>query len=91
MTTSHESLFVYQQGKSHATYHDPSYQPIFADEHKLEFSDKELEKGAQDTCGDNKQCMFDIFTTGKLRIGRATKETVTQFVAVVNDTAKPGD
>ncbi|XP_074609320.1 protein mesh-like isoform X2 [Acropora palmata] len=89
VTTSHESLFVYQQGKSHATYHDPSYQPIFADEHKLEFSDKELEKGAQDTCGDNKQCMFDIFTTGKLRIGRATKETVTQFVAVVNDTAKP--
>ncbi|XP_074631718.1 sushi domain-containing protein 2-like [Acropora palmata] len=89
LTTSNESLFVYQQGKSHATYHDPNYQPIFAEEHKLEFSDKELEKEAQNTCGDNTQCMFDIFTTGKLRIGKATKETVTQFVAVVNATAKP--
>ena len=91
MTTSNESLFVYQQGKSHVTYHDPNYQPIFADEHKLEFSDKQLEKEAQITCGDNTQCMFDIFTTGKLRIGKATKESVTQFVAVVNATAKPGD
>ena len=90
MTTPDESLFVYQQGKSHATYHNPSYQPIFADSQKLDFQDKALEKEAQDICGDSSQCMFDIFTTGKVRIGRATKETVRQFVAVINDTDKPG-
>ncbi|XP_068694477.1 uncharacterized protein [Montipora foliosa] len=89
VTTSTESLFVYQQGSSHATYHNPHFQPIFADEQKLDFSDKDLEKEAQNICGDSTQCMFDIFTTGKVRIGRATKETVKQFVAVVNDTDRP--
>ena len=91
MTTSTESLFVYQQGSSHATYRNPHFQPIFADEQKLDFSDKDLEKEAQNICGDSTQCMFDIFTTGKVRIGRATKETVKQFVAVVNDTDRPGE
>jgi len=91
VTTSDESLFVYQQGKSHASYHNPSYQPIFPDSQSLDFADKSLEKEAQDVCGDNAQCMFDVYTTGKVRIGRATKETVKQFVAVINDTDKPGE
>ena len=34
--------------------------------------------------------MFDIYTTKKVTIGKASKETVEQFVAVVNDTVKPG-
>ncbi|XP_020611647.1 protein mesh-like isoform X3 [Orbicella faveolata] len=89
VTRPEESLFVYQQGQSHSTFHNPSYQPIFPDSQSLEFTDKALEKEAQDVCGENSECLFDIFTTGKVRIGRATKETVTQFVAVVNDTVKP--
>ena len=56
----------------------------------MNFTDKVLEKEAQDVCGESSECLFDIFTTGKVQIGRATKETVTQFVAVVNDTVKPG-
>ena len=34
--------------------------------------------------------LFDIYTTGKVNIGKATKQTEKQFVAVVNDTDKPG-
>ena len=90
VTTSSESLFTYQQGKSHATYHHPNYQPIFPDSQVLEFVDKSLEKEAQDVCDGSTQCMFDIYTTKKVRIGRASKETVEQFVAVINDTVKPG-
>ena len=90
VTTAAESLFTYEQGKSHATYHHPNYQPIFADSQQLVFSNKSLERDAKDVCGDNLQCMFDIYTTKKVTIGRASKETVEQFVAVINDTVKPG-
>lgn len=91
VTKPDESLFVYQQGQDHSTFHHPSYQPIFPDSQSLDFTNKTLEKEAQNICGDSSECMFDIFTTGKVRIGRATKETVTQFVAVINDTVKPGE
>ena len=91
VTRPDESLFVYQQGQSHSTFHHPNYEPIFPDSQSLDFTDKALEKEAQDICGDSSECMFDIYTTGKVRIGRATKETVKQFVAVVNDTVKPGN
>ena len=90
VTTAADSLFIYQQGKSHSSYHHPQYEPIFPDTQSLIFDDKSLEKEAQNVCGENKECMFDIYTTKKVRIGRATKETVQQFVAVINDTVKPG-
>ena len=90
VTTAAESLFTYEQGKSHATYHHPNYQPIFADSQPLVFSNKSLERDAKDVCGDNLQCMFDIYTTKKVTIGRASKETLEQFVAVINDTVKRG-
>lgn len=90
VTTAAESLFTYEQGKIHATYHHPNYQPIFADSQQLVFSNKSLERDAKDVCGENLQCMFDIFTTKKVTIGKASKETVEQFVAVINDTVKPG-
>ena len=90
VTKPDDSLFVYQQGQDHSTFHHPNFQPIFPDSQKLDFTDKVLEKEAQNVCGDSSECLFDIFTTGKVRIGRATKETVTQFVAIVNDIVKPG-
>nr|XP_058948028.1 protein mesh-like [Pocillopora verrucosa] len=89
VTKPDESLFVYQQGQDHSTFHHPNFQPIYPDSQNLDFTDKVLEKEAQNVCGDSSECLFDIFTTGKVRIGRATKEIVTQFVAVVNDTVKP--
>ena len=90
VTKPDESLFVYQQGQDHSTFHHPNFQPIYPDSQNLDFTDKVLEKEAQNVCGDSSECLFDIFTTGKVQIGRATKEIVTQFVAVVNDTVKPG-
>ena len=90
VTKPDESLFVYQQGQDHSTFHHPNFQPIYPDSQNLDFTDKVLEKEAQNVCGDSSECLFDIFTTGKVRIGRATKEIVTQFVTVVNDTVKPG-
>ena len=90
VTTENESLFTYQQGKNHASYFHPDYTPIFPDSQELVFEDKSLEEEAKGVCGDSAQCMFDIYTTKKVTIGKASKETVEQFVAVINDTVKPG-
>ena len=90
VTTEDESLFTYQQGKNHGSYFHPDYTPIFPDSQELVFEDKSLEEEAKEVCGDSAQCMFDIYTTKKVTIGKASKETVEQFVAVINDTVKPG-
>ncbi|XP_073244634.1 uncharacterized protein [Porites lutea] len=89
VTTEDESLFTYQQGKNHGSYFHPDYTPIFPDSQELVFEDKSLEEEAKEVCGDSEQCMFDIYTTKKVTIGKASKETVEQFVAVINDTVKP--
>ena len=90
VTTADESLFIYEQGKNHGSYYHPDYRPIFPDSQKLVFQDKSLENEAKEVCGESTQCMFDIFTTKKVTIGKASKETVEQFVAVINNTVKPG-
>ena len=64
--------------------------PIFLDEEDLVFSNATLGQQARDLCGNNKQCLFDIHTTGKITIGRASKQAAESFVAVINETETPG-
>ena len=85
-TTANDSLFTYNEGKSHASYFDGGYAPIFLDQEKMVFNNATLEKLAWGVCGDNKQCLFDIYTTGKVSIGRASKQAVESFIAVINET-----
>ena len=64
--------------------------PIFLDEEDLVFHNASLGQQARDLCGDNKQCLFDIHTTGKISIGKASKQAVESFIAVINETETPG-
>ena len=83
-------MFTYDEGKSHASYFDAGYVPIFLDQEDLVFDNATLGRQARDLCGDNKQCLFDIHTTGKVSIGRASNQAVESFAAVINDTETPG-
>ena len=56
----------------------------------MAFDNATLGQQARDVCGDNKQCLFDIHTTGKVSIGMASKKAVESFVAVINETETPG-
>ena len=89
-TNANNSLFSYDEGKSHASYFDIRYVPIFLDEEDLVFHNTSLGQQARDLCGDNKQCLFDIHTTGKISIGKASKQAVESFIAVINETETPG-
>ncbi|XP_078360277.1 sushi domain-containing protein 2-like isoform X2 [Oculina patagonica] len=89
-TSASDSLFTYDQGKDHSTYFNVGYVPIFLDQGNLEFDNATLGQQARDVCGDNKQCLFDIYTTGKVSIGEASKQAVKSFVAVINETETGG-
>ena len=54
------------------------------------FDNATLGNLARAECGDNKQCLFDILTTGKIKIGNGSKQAVESFVAVINKTDTPG-
>lgn len=89
-TTANSSLFTYDEGKSHSSYFDDGYVPIFLDQDDVEFDNATLGQQARDVCGDNKQCLFDIHTTGKISIGMASKRAVESFVAFINETETAG-
>ena len=64
--------------------------PTFLDQEDLVFDNATLGKLARAECGDNKQCLFDIHTTGKVCIGKASKQAMKSFAAVINETEIPG-
>ncbi|XP_078360273.1 sushi domain-containing protein 2-like isoform X2 [Oculina patagonica] len=89
-TTNNYSLFTYDEGTNHSTYFNVGYVPIFLDRDDLKFDNATLGQQARDVCGDNKQCLFDIYTTGKVSIGEASKQAVETFIAVINETETGG-
>ena len=90
-TTANDSLFSYEEGQNHSSYSDVGYVPIFLNQDNLVFNNPTLRQQARDVCGDNKQCLFDIHTTGKVSIGEASKQALEAFVAVMNETETPGE
>ena len=89
-TTASGSLFAYDQGKSYQTYYNPSYTPVFLDAGNLTFENATLEEEAKRVCGSSLQCLFDIRTTGKVTIGIVSRNSVVEFLAIVNETKTVG-
>ena len=93
-TSANDSLFTYEEGKDHSSYFDVGYLPIFLDQDDFDnltlFDNVTLGEEARDVCGDNKQCLFDIYTTGKVSMGLASVRAVESFIAVINDLETPG-
>ena len=87
--TEEDSLFTYDYGENHTSYVDVGYIPVFFDQ-ELIFDDVIFGQKARNVCGNNKQCLFDIYTTGKISIGMNSKKALESFVAVVNEIETPG-
>ena len=78
-----QSLFTYGPNGDWDAYYHPEFDPTF----EPNFSDSELEEQAQEICGDDKLCLFDIAVTGSIEIGSSTMDSLheqenlhTQFV-----------
>ena len=64
--------------------------PLFLDQADLMFHNTTLGKLALDLCGVNRQCLFDIHTTCKPSIGKATKKAMESLIVITNTLVKPG-
>jgi sushi domain-containing protein 2 len=69
--TANNTLFVYSEGFSHASFVDYSYEPLFLSD-GIEFENKTLENLAKQVCGNNTRCLFDVSTTEELSIGHSS-------------------
>ncbi|XP_077993853.1 uncharacterized protein LOC144447650 [Glandiceps talaboti] len=73
-----ESLFTYDGSNSWTTYNVNSFVPKFLDELQQN-SNSALVIQAQNTCGEDMQCLFDTLATEDIQVGEATKTTSEQF------------
>lgn len=81
MTTSEESVFKYDSGKTHADYSFPEFVPKFLDE-----ANQTLVDEAVDLCGEgNNQCIFDFVFTGNAELANQTTATETQAAETAAD------
>ena len=79
------SLFCYQPDESFETFFDPFFIPIF----EPTFSTPELEQEADEVCGEDRCCRFDIAVTGDRQVGEATINS-TRDIEIRLDTVDPG-
>lgn len=68
----HDSLFIYGPNGDWDYFYDINYIPVF----EPTFSSTELEEQANEICGNNQLCIFDIAATGDIDIGSSTVESV---------------
>ena len=66
-----ESLFTYSSGEDWSTFYSPNFVPAY----EPVFNDQALQTSAEEVCGGNLQCLFDVASTGRLDIGRATQQS----------------
>ncbi|KAI0225835.1 Mucin-like protein [Lamellibrachia satsuma] len=69
-----DSLFYYSPGESYLTYARTDFKPLFIEDVLRDMTAERRTK-AMETCGDNKECLFDFAVTGKKEAAAATLET----------------
>ncbi|XP_053372780.1 uncharacterized protein LOC123559692 [Mercenaria mercenaria] len=83
LTSSVESIFKYDNGKSHSAYSFPDFVPKFLDE-----ANETLVAEATSLCGEgNNQCIFDYVFTGNAELAAATTATESQAAENTADAA----
>ena len=61
-----------------ATYSDPEFEPMFAD--NIKWHNDSLKQKAEAQCGDDHECLFDVASTNDLSVGMVTKDISVQLV-----------
>ena len=75
-----DSLFTYKFGQDWSTFYFPDFTPVY----EPSFVDPVLEDKANEICGDDLFCKFDIAATGRVEIGEATYQGGQDFEQLVN-------
>ena len=68
-------------GQNWSTYYFPDFQPAF----EVVFTDPTLQQAADEMCGDDFFCRFDIATTESTDVGLSTLTGSQEFEEIVNN------
>ena len=61
-----------------ASFSDPDFEPMFAD--NITWHNDSLRQKAEDQCGNDHECLFDVASTNDLSLGLVTKDISIQLV-----------
>ena len=78
-----DSIFTYGPGESWASFHTPQFMPMFT----TTFSDPQLQAQANEICGDDQFCLYDIAATRRTEIGLSTLIGNQEFEEIVRISA----
>ena len=79
-------MFTYAQNESVATFSKPDFEPMFAD--NITWHNDSLRLEAEDQCGEDYECLFDVASTNDLSVGVVTKDISAQLVNESNALGK---
>ena len=72
-----QSLFTYAQNETASTFAIPDFSPMFGD--NITWQSDALRKQAEEVCGSDRECLYDVASTNKLSVGQATKQIGNQL------------
>jgi len=72
-----QSLFTYAQNENTSTYAIPDFLPMFGD--NITWQNDTIRKQAEEVCGSDNECLFDVASTNDLDVGQATKDIGNQL------------
>ena len=61
-----------------ASFSEPDFEPMFAD--NITWHNDSLRQKAEDQCGNDQECLFDVASTNDLSLGLVTKDISIQLV-----------
>ena len=78
-------MFTYQFQQSWSAFNFPSFTAVY----EPSYINSTLEEKANEICGDDVFCKFDIAATGRVEIGEGTYQKGIDFERLIN-LSKPG-
>ncbi len=83
------TVFTYLDGLSHSNFENLSFVPKFLSD-GISFTNRTLEILAVQRCGNDRNCLFDVSTTGELSIGNMSLEFASKIKSVQGSILEAG-
>ncbi|XP_019630499.1 PREDICTED: sushi domain-containing protein 2-like [Branchiostoma belcheri] len=81
MISEEDSLFTYGPGRNYSSFSDPGFTPSFVSPSV----DPEFQAAAEEVCGDNQACLFDVLITGRLSVANVSIRAVQEYTEQVEE------
>ncbi|XP_078604865.1 sushi domain-containing protein 2-like [Branchiostoma floridae x Branchiostoma japonicum] len=81
MINEEDSLFTYGPGESYNSFSDVGFTPSF----EAPSSTPEFQAAAEEVCGDNQACLFDVLITGRLSVANVSISAFQEYTEQIEE------